>query len=75
MEPKQINDKKIIISEVGGLFGVMSDKCVTEIFMTQNTFYWGDKIKIRLDCDNSKCTKPVFNFKAKIIRAVEAKNS
>lgn len=49
-----------------GLFG--AQRSVTLITWKQNTFYPGEKIKISLSNDNTKCDKPVKSFKFKLYR-------
>lgn len=67
-EAPEIKLSKELVCQVGGFMGVMADKSVTEIFVTKNEFYFGEKAWVRVVCDNLKCDKPVKSFKLKVSR-------
>jgi hypothetical protein len=43
--------------------------------LTQNEFYPGDKVPIKIICDNKNCKSAVKNFKFKLYRTIRAKDS
>lgn len=57
-------------SKVGGLLGFGKSDCVTDIIFDKNEYYLGDKAKIKIICDNSKCSKAVRGFKFKLHRKI-----
>ena len=46
----------------------MSDKCEADIIVNKNEFYLGEKVGIKIICNNLKCDKAVKSFKLKIVR-------
>jgi hypothetical protein len=48
--------------------GMMTDRSVTEVFVTQNQYYFGEKAYVRVTCDNTKCSKAIKSFKLKVSR-------
>lgn len=65
-----INMTKSLVSEVGGMFGIGSANCVTEIIVTQNEYYMGETAQVKVICDNSKCGKAVKSFKLKLVSKI-----
>ena len=61
---------KSLVSEVGGMFGIGSANCVTEIIVTQNEYYMGETAQVKIICDNSKCGKAVKSFKLKLVSKI-----
>ena len=53
---------------IGGVWGMGSTKCTTQIIFSQNEFYTGNKATVRIICDNSQCDKPVKSFKFKLLK-------
>lgn len=54
--------------EIGGVFGLGAKVCKTTIYLEKNEFYAGEKIPVRIVCDNTKCEKAVKSFKFKLFR-------
>lgn len=59
-----------IESKIGGLMGLGGDPCLTSVTFERNQYYGGDKVTVRIDCDNSKCSTAVKSFKLKFKRKV-----
>ena len=55
-------------NKIGGFLGVGKSRSLTEIFLERNEFYIGEKINIKIKCDNSKCHKAIKDFKLKLNR-------
>jgi len=64
----KIELNKKLTCEVGGFMGMMADRSETTIYVDQNEYYLGEKAKVRVVCDNLKCSKSVKSFKLKISR-------
>lgn len=62
------NERRELNVQVGGIKGFMSTQCKTNIYLKQNQYLSGEKIQVRVECDNSKCDKDVKSFKFKLIR-------
>lgn len=45
-----------------------SDICLTTVHLSQNEFFSGQKAQVRLQCDNTKCSKGIRSFKFKLYR-------
>ena len=46
----------ITVDKVGGILGIGASKSITEIKMTNNMLVPGEKAKVTIRCDNSKCS-------------------
>lgn len=55
-------------NSIGGLFGLGSSECVSEIIFEKNEYYVGETARVKIICDNSKCEKAVRGFKFKLHR-------
>ena len=66
-----INMTKNLVSEIGGMFGIGSANCVTEIIVTKNDYYMGETAQVRVICDNSKCGKAIKSFKLKLVSKIQ----
>lgn len=60
--------------EIGGVFGLGSQKCTTSIHVEKNEFLTGEQAPIRIVCDNMKCDKAVKSFKFKLFRKFQCIN-
>ena len=69
--PKMLNLK----SEVGGFIGMGTTICNTQIFFEKSQYYLGEMASVRIVCDNSACEKDIKNFKFKLLRAYQGKES
>lgn len=68
--PVPISDKLTtrVESKVGGLFGLGGDMCFTDVIFEKNQYYGGEKINVKILCDNMKCSTAVKSFKLKFKR-------
>ena len=64
-----------MVEKAGGFFGIMGDQVRTSIFFEKNTFTPGEKLTVRIDCDNSSCSKPIKSFKVKLKRKISIKQN
>lgn len=55
--PKEFKFK--LKSEVGGFIGINTSEAHTEVFFDKNQYYLGEKARIRMVCDNTKCRKDI----------------
>ena len=55
-------------NKIGGFLGVGKSRSLTKFFLEKNEFYIGEKIPVKIICDNSKCHKAVKYFKLKLHR-------
>ena len=55
-------------NKIGGLFGIAKTRAITQIIFENNEYYVGDKIHVKIICDNSKCSNKVKEFKLKLHR-------
>ena len=60
------NMQKVLNLEVGGLIGIGATQSISIITLEKDQFSPGDDIVVNIDCDNSKCRKPVKEFKLKV---------
>merc|ERR1719464_699820 len=71
-EPTYVNHKLSLETEVGGLgiklFGASVSKF--DVTFHKNTFYPGEKIAVKIACDNSKCKSSVKSYKMKLFRQI-----
>lgn len=63
-----LNLKVDLVSEVGGLLGWGKSRASSEIIFERNEYFIGEIAKVRIICDNSKCSKNVKSFKFKLKR-------
>ena len=64
--PKEL--KCQLDNKIGGLFGIAKTRAITQIIFENNEYYVGDKIRVKIICDNSKCSNKVKEFKLKLYR-------
>lgn len=64
-----------IKTKVGGFFGFGNVEVTTQCLLEQNQFYPGERVKIKIICDNKNCKSAVRNFKFKLYRTIRAKDS
>jgi len=57
-------------SKVGGIAGLGSSEATSVISLNTERYAPGEKIKINVDIDNSKCKKAVKNYKIKLKRII-----
>lgn len=62
-------------SEVGGFIGMGTTVCNSEIFFEKSQYYLGETANVRIVCDNSACEKDIKNFKFKLLRVYQGKES
>ena len=62
------NLRQVLLQKVGGFMGIASDQVVTRIYFDKNIYQPGETIKVAIECDNSKCSKPITSFKLKLKR-------
>jgi len=48
--------------------GFKKSECITVVEINKNTFYPGDQVKIKIDCDNTSSSIPIKSFKFKLHR-------
>lgn len=46
--------------------------CITEVAFDRNQYYPGDECRVKIMCDNSKCSVGVKSFKLKLKRKIFA---
>ena len=63
-----VNIEKTLNLNVGGFIGVGKTKSVNKITLAKDLYCPGEDIVVNIDCDNSKCSKAVKNFKVKLRR-------
>lgn len=61
-----------LISTVGGFAGLGKSESSSTITMEKDQILPGEYLKVRIDCDNSKCKNAVKGFKIKLLRNVLA---
>lgn len=61
-------------TEIGGMLGLGTQKSTTVITLDRNEFFQGDKVSVRIQCDNTKCDKAVKSFKFKLFRKYQCIN-
>jgi len=61
---------KSFTSKVGGIAGLGSSEARSVISLNTERYAPGDKIKINVDVDNTKCKKAVKNYKIKLKRNI-----
>lgn len=61
-----INIEKTLRLKVGGFIGMSKTESVSKITLEKDQLCPGEEIVVRVDCDNSKCSKAVKNFKLKL---------
>ena len=59
-----------ITSKIGGMMGLGGDIVNTDVTFERNQYYGGDKVTVKVVCDNSKCSTAVKSFKLKFKRKV-----
>lgn len=64
-----------IKTKVGGFFGFGNVEVTTQCLLEQNQFYPGERVKIKILCDNKNSKSAVRNFKFKLYRTIRAKDS
>ena len=64
--PKEL--KCQLDNKIGGLFGIAKTRASTQIIFENNEYYVGEKIHVKIICDNSKCSNKVKEFKLKLHR-------
>jgi len=53
-------DVKLYLSRpVGGFFGIKTTVCDAEIIVEKLEYYCGEKARVRIICDNSRCNQEV----------------
>ena len=60
-----------LTSTVGGLFGYGGSVSRSQVIFEKNHFTPGEIANIRIICDNSQCSKPIWAFKIKLLCFVE----
>jgi len=73
--PPEISLNFQIKQGVGGFLGFGNTEVTTQCVLTQNEFYPGNKIPIKIICDNKPSKCAVKNFKFKLYRLIRAKQS
>lgn len=61
-----------IEKKIGGLMGFGGAICITEVAFDRNQYYPGDECRVKIMCDNSKCSVGVKSFKLKLKRKIFA---
>ena len=67
--------KAVIQTKVGGVFGLGGSQSITNVVFDKQQYYPGEKVEVKLDCDNSKCSSAVKSFKIKLKRKIFARGS
>ena len=57
-----------ITHKTGGVFGIGKSESRTEIIFEKKEYFAGDECKVKIVCDNSKCSKAIKSFKFKLER-------
>ena len=71
----QIQFTQEIKKEIGGIMGFGGSKSISIIDFHKNVFYPGEDINITINSDNSRCSKPIRNYKFKLFRQVIFKDA
>ena len=61
-----VNLTEVMNRKVGGLLGFGSTEFTATIIFPKNEFYIGEKLIVRIMCDNTHCYKDVRAFKVKL---------
>ena len=61
-----MNIEKNLECKVGGFLGMGKKESISLITLNKDQFFPGETINVKIQCDNSKCHKPVKGFKSKI---------
>ena len=69
-----VDFQKELKMEIGGVFGLGAQKCTTTIHLEKNEFLAGEKVPVKIVCDNTKCDKAVKSFKFKLFRRYQCIN-
>lgn len=56
------------MSKIGGAFGLGGDNCITDVIFERNQYYGGDKVNVKIVCNNSKVSCAIKSFKLKFKR-------
>lgn len=56
--------------KIGGVMGWGSEFCTSRVIFEKNQYLPGEKAKVKIICDNSKCKKAVQSFKFKLKRKI-----
>ena len=67
-----LNIQKTLDLKVGGFLGVGKSESITKITLEKDQFYPDEDIVVKLNCDNTKCSKAVKNMKVKLQRNILA---
>ena len=67
-----INISKSLECKVGGFLGIGKKESTSRITLDKDQFFPGETIYVKIQCDNSKCSKAVKGFKSKIQRSILA---
>ena len=59
--------------KVGGMFGVGKSESSTDFVFEKEEFYAGEEARVRIVCDNSRCSKAIKSFKFKVYRHIAGK--
>ena len=76
-EVAPVNYKLSMKTNIGGL-GLKflgSSKSSFDVTFEKNVYYPGEKIAVIINCDNSKCSHSVKNFKIKLYRRIRYRNA
>ena len=57
---------------IGGFMGMAVTESNSHITVEKDQFYPGEEIKVKIECDNTKCKRDVKFFKIKIQRKILA---
>ena len=63
-----------LTNKTGGFLGISKTSATTEIIFENNEYYVGDKINVKIICNNSSCSKAVKEFKLKLYRFYSVKD-
>ena len=67
----QQNVQQDLQSKVGGFLGMGKTESRSNIELERDVYSIGEKIRVKINCDNSACKKPVDAFKLKLLRNIQ----
>ena len=58
-------------AKVGGFLGLGKTESHSSVVIEKDVFEVGEAIKVRIQCDNSRCSKTIKGFKLKLLRNLQ----
>ena len=66
---------KKIHAMVGGCCGFRTTSSFTKVTLDKKQYFFGETVKVMIDCDNSVCKEDVKKFRLKLLRRIWGKDT